>query len=65
MLGVIARSMLVLLLAVGPALASPIEPGAIEVVDGDTIRVGGRTFRLVGFDTPEMGSSRDANTSGH
>jgi hypothetical protein len=39
-----------------PALGSPIEPGAIEVVDGDTIRAGGRTFRLVGFDTPEMGS---------
>jgi endonuclease YncB( thermonuclease family) len=39
-----------------PVLASPIEPGAIEVVDGDTIRAGGRTVRLVGFDTPEMGS---------
>jgi endonuclease YncB( thermonuclease family) len=45
-------------LAVTPAatLASPIEPGAIEVVDGDTIRAGGLTFRLVGFDTPETGS---------
>jgi hypothetical protein len=38
------------------ALGSPIEPGAIEVVDGDTIRAGGRTFRLVGFDTPETGN---------
>jgi endonuclease YncB( thermonuclease family) len=54
----IRRAMLVLVLAVVPmaTLASPIEPGAIEVVDGDTIRAGGRTFRLVGFDTPEMGS---------
>jgi endonuclease YncB( thermonuclease family) len=40
-------------LAATPAVASPIEPGAIEVVDGDTIRAGGLTFRLVGFDTPE------------
>jgi endonuclease YncB( thermonuclease family) len=37
-------------------LASPIELGAIEVVDGDTIRAGGRTYRLVGFDTAETGS---------
>jgi endonuclease YncB( thermonuclease family) len=43
-------------LAATPAVASPIELGAIEVVDGDTIRTGGRTFRLVGFDTPEAGS---------
>jgi endonuclease YncB( thermonuclease family) len=47
---------IVFALAATPAVASPIEPGAIEVVDGDTIRAGGRTFRLVGFDTPEMGS---------
>jgi hypothetical protein len=53
-----ARAMLMLMLAMAPVatLASPIEPGAIEVVDGDTIRAGGRTFRLVGFDTPETGS---------
>jgi endonuclease YncB( thermonuclease family) len=43
-------------LAATPAVASLIGPGAIEVVDGDTIRTGGRTFRLVGFDTPETGS---------
>src|SRR6266481_3485763 len=35
------------------ANATPIEPGQIEVVDGDTIRVAGETFRLVGFDAPE------------
>jgi endonuclease YncB( thermonuclease family) len=33
--------------------ASPIEPGQVEVLDGDTIRVAGETFRPVGFDTPE------------
>jgi endonuclease YncB( thermonuclease family) len=49
---------LVLALAVTPAatLASPTEPGAVEVVNGDTIRASGRTYRLVGFDTPETGS---------
>jgi endonuclease YncB( thermonuclease family) len=35
------------------ANSAPIEPGQIEVVDGDTIRVAGETFRLVGFDAPE------------
>jgi endonuclease YncB( thermonuclease family) len=44
-----------------PALGSPIEPGATEVVDGDTIRAGGRTFRLVGFDTQEMGRAGKIN----
>jgi endonuclease YncB( thermonuclease family) len=28
----------------------------VQVVDGDTVRVAGRTYRLVGFDTPERGS---------
>jgi endonuclease YncB( thermonuclease family) len=28
-------------------------PGSIQVVDGDTIRAKGLTYRLVGFDTPE------------
>jgi endonuclease YncB( thermonuclease family) len=28
---------------------------SISVVDGDTVRSGGRTYRLVGFDTPERG----------
>ena len=35
------------------AFAQPIEPRAIEVIDGDTIRANGRTVRLIGFDTPE------------
>ena len=39
------------------ATADPIQPGAIEVVDGDTITVRGqsRQVRLLGFDTPETG----------
>ena len=47
---------LMLALTLSPAHASPVEPGAVEVVDGDTIRLRGRTVRLVGFDTPETGS---------
>ncbi|HET7681320.1 MAG TPA: thermonuclease family protein [Xanthobacteraceae bacterium] len=40
-----------------PAAAEPIEPGAIGIVDGDTITVRGysRHVRLLGFDTPETG----------
>lgn len=30
-------------------------PSPISVVDGDTVRSGGFTYRLVGFDTPESG----------
>jgi endonuclease YncB( thermonuclease family) len=29
--------------------------GPIEVIDGDTVRFKGETYRLVGFDTPERG----------
>jgi endonuclease YncB( thermonuclease family) len=29
--------------------------GLIEVIDGDTVRVKGAVYRLVGFDTPERG----------
>ena len=54
--GMVATAMLVLMLTLAAAHASPIEPGAVEVVDGDTIRLRGRTVRLVGFDTPEKGS---------
>jgi len=38
-------------------IAEPASPmlGGIEVVDGDTVRRGGRVYRLVGFDTPETG----------
>jgi endonuclease YncB( thermonuclease family) len=49
-------AILVLLAAlVSVGTADPIAPGAIEVIDGDTIRAQGRTVRLVGFDAPESG----------
>jgi len=43
----------ILALAASSANAAPIEPGQVEVLDGDTICVAGETFRLVGFDAPE------------
>jgi endonuclease YncB( thermonuclease family) len=46
---------LVLAVLVVPARSEPIAAGAVQVVDGDTIRVRGRTVRLVGFDAPEDG----------
>ena len=45
---------IILLFAV-VAFGAPIDPGRIEVMDGDTIRVGETVYRLVGFDTPEAG----------
>jgi hypothetical protein len=30
--------------------AAPVEPSQVEVLDGNTIRVAGETFRLVGFE---------------
>lgn len=37
---------------------APLSMGAISisVIDGDTVRVNGQVYRLVGFDTPESGS---------
>jgi len=46
--------LLVLTLA-APALAEPIEPAAVRVIDGDTIEAAGAVVRLVGFDAPETG----------
>jgi endonuclease YncB( thermonuclease family) len=46
----------------GIATADPIAPGAIEVIDGDTIRAHGRTVRLVGFDAPESGLRAQCET---
>jgi endonuclease YncB( thermonuclease family) len=42
-----------LLLVASPAIAEPIQPEAIRVIDGDTITANGMPIRLVGFDTPE------------
>lgn len=49
----IARLTCVLVVLVSVANASSIQPGQVEVVDGDTIRVAGEKIRLVGFDAPE------------
>jgi endonuclease YncB( thermonuclease family) len=34
---------------------TPSQTGPIDVIDGDTVRFQGATYRLVGFDTPERG----------
>ena len=44
-----------LLLVTWSATAEPVSPGAIQVIDGDTISAQGKTVRLVGFNTPEAG----------
>ena len=38
----------------------PMTPDAILVDDGDTIRVAGKTYRLVGFDAPEIDRAKCA-----
>lgn len=47
------RLTLILAFVTSVANASPLSSGQVEVLDGDTIRVAGETFRLVGFDAPE------------
>ncbi len=46
-------SIVMLVLAGQSALANGIEPQQIQVIDGDTITVNGKTVHLVGFITPE------------
>jgi endonuclease YncB( thermonuclease family) len=48
-------AILMLIATVAAGVAEPIAPGAIEVIDGDTILAHGRSVRLVGFDAPESG----------
>ncbi len=52
-------------LLVAAALASPATAetvtGRAEVVDGDTVRVGQRTIRLVGIDAPELKQTCELN----
>ena len=38
--------------------AEPISVDAIKVKDGDTINVGRDTYRMIGYDTPEVGTPR-------
>jgi hypothetical protein len=49
---------LAMALIAGLAYADPLALSDIYVVDGDTIRVAGETFRLVGFDAPETYRAR-------
>lgn len=44
---------MVCLFIAGPAKAERVEPSSIYVVDGDTVRVGADSLRLIGLDTPE------------
>lgn len=48
-------ALLALFLLTTPALAEPISPDRIRVIDGDTIRVDGKRpdIRLMGFNAPE------------
>jgi len=57
-LAMIGRLTFVLLFVASIANASPLSPGQVEVVDGDTVRIAGETFRLVGFDAPETYRAR-------
>src|SRR5262245_38132974 len=54
----IGRFVLALVFAASMANASPLDPGQVEVLDGDTIRIVGETFRLVGLDPPETYRAR-------
>lgn len=47
---VLATAGMMVALAGGPAPAA-----SVYVIDGDTVRVGSRTIRLIGIDTPERG----------
>jgi endonuclease YncB( thermonuclease family) len=54
----ICRLTLILAFVASIANASSLDPSQVEVLDGDTIRIAGETFRLVGFDTPETYRAR-------
>jgi len=43
-----------LALLVGAAAADPIAPDDIKIIDADTIAARGRTYRLIGYDAPEV-----------
>ncbi|MEP9378436.1 thermonuclease family protein [Aquabacter sp. CN5-332] len=57
--GVTVRAILLILAAMlsAGAYAAPIAPGQINVRDGDTVIVGAIRYRLVGYNTPEVGFS--------
>ena len=39
----------------GGKVSKPLAPGQVDIIDGDTVRIDGQPYRLVGFDTPENG----------
>jgi endonuclease YncB( thermonuclease family) len=57
----IGRFAIALAFVASIANASPLDPGQVEVLDGDTIHVAGETFRLIGFDAPETYRARCAS----
>jgi hypothetical protein len=59
----IPAAVVVLALAT-PALAEPIEPAAVPVIDGDTIEARGAVWRLVGFDAPETAQRAQCSIEG-
>lgn len=52
-MALIIRSILVLILLAVPVLADPIS-GRAQVIDGDTLAIGGQKVRLHGVDAPEL-----------
>lgn len=52
----IACAALFLMLGWGQCRSEPIGSTEIRVIDGDTIKVGSVTYRMVGYDTPEIAS---------
>jgi endonuclease YncB( thermonuclease family) len=56
MLRTIALAILFTATAAAVVRADPIASAEVQVVDGDTIKVRGTSYRMVGYDTPEMAS---------
>lgn len=52
------RVLAMLFLVAGTALAEPVTVSQLKVIDGDTVDVGADRFRMVGYDTPEIKTSR-------
>lgn len=55
-LGTIYSALLAAVLFALPAATEPIAPGALRVVDGDTVEHSGVVYRLIGLDAPETKS---------
>lgn len=52
----ISLALLILIVVVGRSMAEPINAAEMRVLDGDTVRVRATTYRMVGYDTPEISS---------